>query len=221
LRAPLPLKVKVEAFFHLTNPAVYLPAIVLSLVLFPVWFVDPELFRSNSTLIALSIASFCGLLTASAGTFYMLSQKAVGRSQWGTVALVPILMALGMGISVMNGLAVLEGLFGRKDTEFVRTPKYGTAGTGNADWKKKAGSFNKKKISFLPFVEITFGLYMAACAIMAISTGNAWGTVPFLIIFSFGYFYVGVLTFHSRWLTNRARNETADPLPPSAEAIAA
>ncbi len=126
LRAPLPFRVKAEAFFHLTNTAVYLPAIVLSLIFFPVWYVDPDLFNSSSKLTAMVIASFCGLLTASAGTFYMLSQKAVGRSQWATFGLVPFLMAIGMGISVINGIAVLEGLFGRKDTEFVRTPKYGT-----------------------------------------------------------------------------------------------
>ncbi|MCL2648302.1 MAG: glycosyltransferase [Phycisphaerales bacterium] len=207
LRAPLPLRVKTEAFFHLTSPAVYLPAIVLSLILFPVWFVDPELFTvSRSALVAMVIASFCGLLTASAGTFYMLSQKAVGRSQWRTVLLVPFLMAIGMGISVMNGLAVLEGLFGRKDTEFVRTPKYGA--NGPSDWKKKAGTYNKKKLSMLPFIEILFGVYLAACAIAAIFTRMAWGTAPFLIIFSFGYLYVGLLTFHGRWLANRVQ-----PLP--------
>jgi cellulose synthase/poly-beta-1,6-N-acetylglucosamine synthase-like glycosyltransferase len=49
MRAPLPWFVKLEAFFHLTNTAVYLPAVVLSLILFPVWYVDPELFNSPSS----------------------------------------------------------------------------------------------------------------------------------------------------------------------------
>jgi cellulose synthase/poly-beta-1,6-N-acetylglucosamine synthase-like glycosyltransferase len=207
LRAPLPLKVKLEAFFHLTNPAVYLPAIILSLILYPVWFIDPQLFDSKSTLLALAIASFCGLLTASAGTFYMLSQKAVGRSTLLTMGMVPFLMALGMGISVINGLAVLEGLFGRKNTEFVRTPKYGAA-AGSKEWKKKAGTF-KNKLSILPFIEIGLGLYLVGCTVSAVWTHSAVGTVPFLVIFSFGYLYVGVLTLHSRWLSNRARVEAA------------
>jgi cellulose synthase/poly-beta-1,6-N-acetylglucosamine synthase-like glycosyltransferase len=222
LRAPLPFRVKAEAFFHLTNTAVYLPAIVLSLILFPVWFVAPDLFHSTSTVAAMVIASFCGLLTASAGTFYMLSQKAVGRSQLRTLALVPFLMAIGMGISVINGMAVLEGLFGRKDTEFVRTPKYGTAGTtGVGDWKKKAGAFNKKKRSFLPYVEVVFGLYLAACTAFAIWTRSAWGTIPFLVIFSFGYLYVGVLTLQSRWLSGRTPVELPQGETPAPEALAA
>ncbi|MCL2639226.1 MAG: glycosyltransferase [Phycisphaerales bacterium] len=220
LKASLPWKVKAEAFFHLTCPAVYLPAVVLSLILFPVWFVDPELFTvSKSALMAMVIASFCGLLTASAGTFYMLSQKAVGRSQWRTFLMVPMLMGLGMGICVMNALAVLEGLFGRQDTEFVRTPKYGSEGRGTG-WKKKAGTYNKKKLSLLPFVEIGFGLYLAVCAVAAIWMWQAWGTVPFLLIFSFGYLYVGGLTVHGRWVAERSRAET-EAVVERADAMAA
>ncbi len=219
MRSPFPWWVKAEAFFHLTNTAVYVPAVVLSLILFPVWYVDPELFNSSSKLTALLIASFCGLLTASAGTFYVLSQKAVGRSQWQTFGMVPFLMALGMGISVINGIAVLDGLFGKRDTEFVRTPKYGAAAGGNA-WKKRAGTF-KKKLNLLPFVEILMGLYMAGCAAVAVWTKSAWGTIPFLVIFSFGYLYVGVLTLHSRWLSQRACKATPAPTAQEAEALAA
>src|SRR5215468_4936366 len=53
LRAPLPWWIKAEAFMHLTNGIVYFPAIVLSLVLFPVWFANPQLFQSPGALTAL------------------------------------------------------------------------------------------------------------------------------------------------------------------------
>src|SRR5262249_13077499 len=108
------------------------------------------------------------------------------------------------------------GLFGRKNTEFVRTPKYGA----NGDWKKKAGSF-KNKQSILPYIEIILGLYMAACTAMAVWTKSATGTIPFLMIFSFGYLYVGVLTLHRRWLSNRAKAELVAAPEVPAEAIAA
>ena len=161
-------------------------------------------------LAALAIASFCGLLTCSAGTFYMLSQKAVGRSTLLTLGLIPVLLGLGMGISVINGLAVLEGLFGRKDTEFVRTPKYGAGAGAKHDWKKKAGAF-KNKLSILPFIEILFGVYLVGCVVMAVLTHTAAGTIPFMVIFAFGYLYVGVLTLHSRWLSSRAKAEVVEP----------
>ena len=202
LHARLPLYVKIESLFQLTCTVVYIPAIVLSLILFPVWDVDPELFHSPGTIIPLAVASFFGLLTCSAGSFYMLSQKAAGRSTFTTMLMVPWLMALGMGVAVINAAAVLEGLFGRRDTEFVRTPKYGTA-SGSKEWKKLAGAF-KVKLNVVPFIEIIFGVYMALCAALAIMTRSATGTIPFLIIFSIGYLYVGALTLHGRWLTGRA-----------------
>jgi len=155
----------------------------------------------------LVVASFFGLLTCSTGTFYMLSQKAVGRSTFVTMLMVPLLMAIGTGITVINAVAVLEGLFGRRDTEFVRTPKYGNA-SGSTAWKKRAGAF-KVKGNILPVIELIFGAYMAVCAVLSFAMNSATGTIPFLAIFSFGYFYVGVQTLHSRWISARAVKEVA------------
>jgi cellulose synthase/poly-beta-1,6-N-acetylglucosamine synthase-like glycosyltransferase len=220
LKAPLPWWVKAESLFHLTCTAAYIPAVILSLILFPVWSTTPDLFNSPGIIMALAMASFFGLLTCSAGTFYILSQKAVGRSTFITMLMVPVLMAIGAGVSVINCVAVLEGLFGRRDTEFVRTPKYGNA-AGSKAWKKRAPSF-KVKTGILPTIEITLGLYMALCTALAFWTASATGTIPFLIIFSFGYFYVGVLTLHSRWLTSRALKAEALPeSKPQAEVLAA
>ena len=84
---------KAESLFHLTCTAVYIPAIILSVILFPVWDMDRDLFKSPGKVLALALASFFGLLTCSAGSFYMLSQKAVGRSTLGTMMMVPLLMA--------------------------------------------------------------------------------------------------------------------------------
>jgi cellulose synthase/poly-beta-1,6-N-acetylglucosamine synthase-like glycosyltransferase len=207
LKAPLPWFVKLEALFQMTCTIAYIPAILLSLVLFPVWDLDPQLFYTPGKIIPLAVASFFGILTCSAGSFYMLSQKAAGRSTFTTMLMVPWLMALGMGIAVINGVAVLEGLFGRRDTEFVRTPKYGSA-SGSKEWKKRAGAFKVKR-SIVPVVEIIFGLYMAACATLAIVTQSATGTIPFSVIFAFGYLYVGVLTLQNRWLAARAGKERA------------
>ncbi len=220
LKSQQPWWLKAEAIFALTNGAVYIPAIVLSAIIFPVWASNPDLFHSPSQLVALGVASFFGILTCSAGTFYMLSQKAVGRGTFSTMLMVPFLMALGTGISIINAVAVLEGLFGRRDTEFVRTPKYGNA-AGSSQWKQRAGAF-KVKLSLLPFIELILGLYMATCATAGILYNTARGTVPFLMIFSFGYLYVGTMTLRSRWLATRAV-KAAELVEPQkdAEAIAA
>lgn len=217
MRAPLPWWVKVEAFFHLSSGAVYFPAVILSFLLFPTWAMDTGLLKSDSVLMGVAVMSFFGLLTCSAGTFYMVSQQAIGRSGWKTFLMIPMLMAVGMGISLINSLAVMEGLFGGKDSEFVRTPKYGTAGgSGSAkEWRRRAGAF-RKKLDYLPFVEIACGLYMCLCIAASVATAQGWahipyikdpaiGTLPFLVIFAFGYLYVGIATLHNRWIASRAK----------------
>ncbi len=200
LKAPLPWRVKLEAFFHLTSTAVYIPAVILSLILFPTFshFSDLQIdfFHSAGVGPWVAVMTLCGLLTASAGTFYMLSQKEIGGSSFKTGLMVPFLMALGMGISVINAMAVLEGLFGGRDGEFVRTPKYGSNGKGHADWKRRAGTF-RKKVNLLPFIEIAMGLYLFGCIFISVTMGWALGTLPFLFIFMVGYLYVGILTLHS------------------------
>jgi cellulose synthase/poly-beta-1,6-N-acetylglucosamine synthase-like glycosyltransferase len=211
LRAPLPLRVKFEAFMHMTNVAVYIPAVILAIILFPVWTLNPDFYQTNNTTLwALIVSSFCGLLTASAGSFYVLSQKAAGRSTFVTTLMVPFLMAVALGVSVTNGLAVLEGIFfGRKDSEFVRTPKYGSAAS-STDWKRRAGSFEKKKRQdWTPWIEMAMGIYMLASLAVGVYWQKAEGTWPFLAIFAFGFIYFSVLTLQVRWLSSRARQPQA------------
>lgn len=221
LKAPLPWWVKFEAFMHLTNTVVYIPAVLLTLILFPVWYMDQDLFRTQGTIFwALIVSTFCGMLTASAGSFYVLSQKAAGRSTFRTTLLVPFLMAVGAGISVMNAVAVLQGLFGRRDTEFVRTPKYGVS-AASMEWKKRAGAFRKNKRDWLPYLELALGLYMTGTLTVALYSGRAIGTWPFLAIFAFGYLYFAFLTLHVRWLAARSKHVAEPPALLDAGAVAA
>jgi hypothetical protein len=53
-------------------------------------------------------------------------------------------------------------------------------------------------------------------------TQTATGTIPFLLIFSVGYLYVGLLTLRTRWLANRAaRAEVIAEVKSDAKALAA
>ena len=78
-----------------------------------------------------------------------------------------------------------------------------------------ASSRNKRKRSFLPYVEMMFGVYMAVCAVRSVMDINSALTAPFLVMFTFGFFYVAVMSFvtqrvhqpreRSRWRTIRRR----------------
>ncbi|MFP4106466.1 MAG: hypothetical protein ACLFVU_10300, partial [Phycisphaerae bacterium] len=144
------------------------------------------------------------LATMSAGVFYMASQVELFKD-WRTVfKYMPVLMAIGVGLSVSNSKAILEALFG-KQSAFVRTPKYGD---GTAV-KKSSGVVkkNKSKIKLLPYVEFAFGVYMAACVVWSMRDINSVLATPFLLIFTFGFFYVSLMTFHAQ----RANAAVSDP----------
>ena len=137
------------------------------------------------------------LASGSASTFYLCSQRELFGKWKDKIAMIQLLMGIGVGIGISNSIAVLEGLVGKTST-FERTPKFGLERGGIPDdWIPKASSF-ERKFSIVPYVELVYAVYMLGCCYLYLQTGVAWMLLcPFLLIFSFGYFYVGVLSFYS------------------------
>ena len=102
----------------------------------------------------------------------------------------PLVMALGIGLAFSNARAVLEALFGIK-SDFVRTPKYQVEKSKDETWKRKK---YKRKRGLLPLLELSFSIYFLL-AILYASHMRMWGTVPFLLLFFFGFGYMGVMSF--------------------------
>src|SRR5260370_33041221 len=92
-------------------------------------------------------------------------------------------MATGIRISVRNTQAVIEALLGKK-SEHARTHKSNIEG--------KHGTFAKKsyknKAGWMPYAEVLLGLYFSLTIVYAISNEN-YATVPFLLLFVWGYLY--------------------------------
>ncbi|MBS7381866.1 MAG: hypothetical protein KIG72_11440, partial [Bradymonadales bacterium] len=108
------------------------------------------------------------------------------------LAYLPIVMSLGIGLSINNCRAVIEALVGYK-TGFVRTPKYGVTKSGESFKHVKYGF----KLNWQPWVETAMGIYFVWGIVHAISLG-AYASVPFLALFCTGYLYVGLGTFFGR-----------------------
>ena len=220
MRAPVPLKVKVEAFFHLTSPMVYLYITLFALLFYPAVYVNLQPLQEGSWAgVALGISLFM-IGTASATAFYLTSQRAQKRSFWLTLLQVPMLMSIGIGIALNNAVACLEALFGH-ESPFIRTPKYGDVDSdADSTEQSTAQSKIKNQKSKMPFVpipipslklwitllEIAFGLFMLKCAHHSLSIQNTAVSVPFLLLFAAGYLYVGLtsLATHTRgWRSAR------------------
>ncbi len=186
VRAPLPLKVKLEAIVHLTNNASYPLMVLLSLLIFPAML----LRHSTSTLVLLLVDLPLFLsATASVLTFYLMSQFA-GNDDWRReLRYLPALMSVGIGLSVNNAKAVISGLFHQGGT-FVRTPKYRIEAAGE-NWTAK-----RYRVGSDPtrFAEAVLTVYFVGCTIWAAAAGM-WLSIPFLLLFVQGYGYMAVLSY--------------------------
>ena len=156
-------------------------------------------------------ASLFVLATCSASTFFVFAQRELlGKlAGWKTLMYLPVLMALGVGVGLNNTKAVFEAIWcaiRRKPAEFVRTPKYGVTGS-TARWRQ-ARTFTVKKL-WLPILEVAFGLYMTTCIVISLWYGFGYSTIPFLMIFAGGYFYVGCSSLYVLWRMNQQAEEAA------------
>ncbi len=222
LQSHLPAQVKWEAFFHLTNTIVYPLMVLLTLLMYPTFFQMFAPFKAHSWSQYIFSFSLFILATCSAGTFFAFGQRELFGKEagWKAVLYMPILMALGVGISINNAKAVFEAIWSsikKKPSEFVRTPKYGVTGANRAKMRKDIFTFRRL---MLPIIEIAFGCYMGAClwisfwyqcGILPQSDKSGWASVPFLLIFTGGYFYVGFGSIYAMWqMSQEQEEEVAD-----------
>jgi cellulose synthase/poly-beta-1,6-N-acetylglucosamine synthase-like glycosyltransferase len=181
LASQLPLKVKVEATFHLTANFAYPLMVLLSVLMFPAMVIRYNMGWYEMLLV--DVPLFLGA-TASVCSFYLVSQREIFGKDWkARIKYLPAVLAVGIGLSVNNAKAVLEALVGH-ESEFTRTPKYRVEATGD-DWKRKHYSGGQ---SLVPFVELGLGVYFAIMAGYAILNG-IFGTLPFILLFQTGFLY--------------------------------
>ena len=208
LRAKVSLREKIEAWYHLTANISYPLMIVLSTLLllaliirfyqgwFQMLYIDLPLFLASS----FSISSF-----------YLVSQKELFPKAWyRTFWFLPALMGLGIGLTLTNSKAVLEALVGHQ-TAFARTPKYRVVHKTD---KTIAAKKYRKRLGWVPYLEMLVGGYFALTVWYAVANEN-YITVPFLVLFVFGYWYTGLMSLLQGRFDSllRERGEERSPKP--------
>jgi cellulose synthase/poly-beta-1,6-N-acetylglucosamine synthase-like glycosyltransferase len=192
-RSPLPWSVKLEAFFHLTNNISHLLVVLLALLIVPAIVIRDRIGWEK--LVALDFPLFFGATFSFIG-FYVSSQREIGRDWKPAIRYMPLLMSLGIGLSVNNLRAVLEALLNRR-TEFTRTPKYRIEGE-KGDWLQ--GKYRKYRAArnFSVVGEGFFSLYFLGAIALAVREGY-WASLPFLLVFFNGFAYTTALSLASAW----------------------
>ncbi len=202
--APLPLRVKLEMFFRLTGNISYPLMIVASFMQFPLLLV-----RYNQGLYQLMVLDVPLLFfsTVSVVLFYGSAVWYLDKSRSRLLHL-PLVMALGIGLAFSNARAVLEALMGVK-SDFVRTPKYRVEQGSDESWKRKK---YKRKHGWLPLLELSFALYFVLAIGYAIRM-HMWGPILFLLLFFFGYGYMGVMSLLQTVGGNRRASSVPATVP--------
>ena len=100
----------------------------------------------------LIVASFWSI-----SAFYVIAQRELYPKNWKRSFLfLPMLMAVGVALTIINTRAVLEALFGVQ-SGFARTPKYAIGDRPmNLEVKKY-----RRRSGWLPYVELAVGTYFA------------------------------------------------------------
>jgi cellulose synthase/poly-beta-1,6-N-acetylglucosamine synthase-like glycosyltransferase len=184
LRARIPLMSKVEALFHLTAHFNYPLLLVLSLLMFPFLYVRQEI--ESTAWWVLDVLVFVST-TLSFCTFYGVSQRELHRDWLKRLKYLPLVLAIGIGLSVNNTRAVFEAVTG-KANEFARTPKYGITGATNSNrWVRKR---YHQPMLIQPLIELAMGVYLTTAIVYAFVV-KIYGAVPYLVLFQLGFIYIG------------------------------
>jgi cellulose synthase/poly-beta-1,6-N-acetylglucosamine synthase-like glycosyltransferase len=204
-RAELPLLVKFEATAHLTSNYAYLLLLFLCILMHPstgdgiypawrTWLVDIPIYFSASL---------------PAAVFYIVAQRELHPKSWmKEILLMPMVLALGIGLAINNARAVIEALFGHQ-SEFTRTPKYGIE-SRTQSWKKARYLPMK---TFVPFIELIFAIYFSYLLGFAMAH-EQWLNAAFLALFLTGFAYVALCSL-AQWMPSLRfpGRDTGAPLP--------
>jgi cellulose synthase/poly-beta-1,6-N-acetylglucosamine synthase-like glycosyltransferase len=201
---------KWESIQHLTANLSYPLMIVMTAFLMPAMIV--RFYQGWFQMCLIDFPLFTAS-TLSIAVFYVAAERVLfPKTWWKTFLYLPVLMALGIGLTVTNSKAVMEALFGVKSA-FVRTPKYRVGKKGE---KAHAAKY-RRHLHLAPWIELAIGCYFMGCIIYTFSNHNYF-TAPFLILFVIGYWYTGLMSLlqgrFDRWRTGTERVESSPrPFP--------
>lgn len=153
---------KIHAFFHLFNSSVFLSVLVAAITSVPMLFIrkyHPEI----NWIFVLGNIFLIGFM--SIAVFYWVATKQFNKSATNRfINLFPGFLLVSMGLSLHNGIAVIEGLLGIK-SPFVRTPKFNIMRKGES-WKGNV--YIHPKLNVITVFEGLLCLYFIAGIVIGI-----------------------------------------------------
>ncbi|MGH9750092.1 MAG: cellulose synthase family protein [Candidatus Polarisedimenticolia bacterium] len=195
LRSRLPAATKIEALFHLTGNGAYLLMLLLAILMVPAMRIRSD--HGLTLLLALDLPLLL-LSTVSIAAFYLISEKEAGRGCRGVAPLIPLVMSLGVGLSVSNARAVLLACRRGRDV-FERTPKYQLEGS-RGTWRAK--TYRSVRQPWVWLAEALLAGYFLLATLHAARDGR-YLSLPFLLLFLAGFLHVSLLSLAQTGIRRR------------------
>ena len=185
LRGDWTWRIKLEALAHLTAYVPSLLTLALAVLVFPAAIVRLE--HGWPLLLAADLVFFAAAF-GPLGYFYAETLRAAGHRAWPAVLVrVPLILALGIGLSINNSRALIAGLFGRAPAEFVRTPKRGCSKRG----------YRARTSGWGTAAEAALAAYVTVAVGFALVRG-LYFSIPFLLLFLYGFAIIAAGSVEAR-----------------------
>lgn len=185
LKADIPKLTKFEAFIHLTNHMAYPLMLGITLCSVPLIIIKVNYADARSYFNWVALFTVCAV---GHPLFYSYAQKEIYKDWRKRLLYLPALFAWGLGTSVTNTKAILEGLL-NVQSPFTRTPKYKIEGKEDT-WRDK---IYRSKPPLTTSIELLLALYTFAGVVYSI-VHFQFLIIPFLVLLSFSFFYTGFLS---------------------------
>ncbi len=203
VKSDIPLKNKVESFFHMGANFAYLLMVMLSLLM-PINIVIRYNHGFDRRLFILDLPIFI-FATLSVMFFYFYSEYMVisetlsvrNRSKAKPLIYLPFVLSIGIGLCINNCKAVIEALI-KKNTPFNRTPKYNVSDKGTISTREKftklvANVYRIKKVDWVSIIELCMGVYFTFAVYYAFDK-ELYFSLPFIMLFQIGFLYTAFLS---------------------------
>ena len=182
----IPLGTKLHAMFHLMNSFVFICILSMGILSVPLFYIRQNFEEYKFIFDIASLFVICVFIVM---IFYWVAHssretdklKYLKEFFWKF----PFFLSVSMGMSLHNGIAVLEGLMGKK-SPFIRTPKFNLQ-TASDQWK--GNKYLAKEISFVTILEGFFMLYFMVGIVLSFYYLN-FAMLPFFVMLAFGFGFV-------------------------------
>ncbi len=190
----LSLSQKLHSSAHLLGSTIFVFVWLIGVLSVPTMFAVVH-FGINPTLFTVFLVA-----TLAVGAVYFVAnvQRSWKRLQhaeavWRFLVLFPLFLSLSMGLSLHNGFAVLQGLWGKR-SEFVRTPKFALGDAGGLAQQALANNvYRRRQLSWITVGEGLLAVLFAGATVWGLTSGHNF-FVLFHLMLTFGYGMIFVLT---------------------------